>query len=368
MAYDLELSHVSKVFDNGTVAVDDFNLQVDKGEFIALLGPSGCGKITTLRMIGGFEDLTKGTIAIRGRVVNDLSPEQRPTSMIFQSYALFPHMNVRENIEYGLRVKKVPSKERHARADDIMEKLDLTGIADGAFEGLSGGQRQRVALARGLVVEPDILLLDEPLGALDADLRKRIQTELRYLQKQLGITFVFVTHAQSEALAMADRVVVMNNGRVEQIAEPEILYTRPRTAFVARFIGRNSIIEGTLDSRDGAVATVDTEFGKLRGHLLDDGVVQGASVDLVIPSEIMELYPEASYQDEAILKQYSGNCLLGSVRAETVVGSLVVYEVEICDTMTVELESHVDKYGRSYPAGTPVCVSWMPADGHIVAT
>ncbi len=367
MAYDLELSHVAKVFENGTVAVDDFNLQVDKGEFIALLGPSGCGKTTTLRMIGGFEDPTGGTIAIRGRVVNDLPPERRPTSMIFQSYALFPHMNVRQNIEYGLVVKKVPQKERRARADDIMEKLDLTGIADGAFDGLSGGQRQRVALARGLVVEPDILLLDEPLGALDADLRKRIQTELRYLQKSLGITFVFVTHAQSEALAMADRIVVMNNGRIEQVAEPEVLYTRPRTGFVARFIGRNSIIVGTITARDGDIATLHTEFGPLRGRLVEEDLPVGSSVDFVIPSEVMELYPEASAQDPAVRDMYGGNVLLGKIRAETVVGSLVVYEVDICETITVELESHVDKYGRAFAAGTPVCVTWLPSDGHVVS-
>lgn len=362
MTYDLELSHVSKVFESGTVAVDDFNLQVERGEFVALLGPSGCGKTTTLRMIGGFEDPTEGTIAIRGKVVNDLVPERRPTSMIFQNYALFPHMNVRQNVGYGLLVKRMSASERKSRVADILEKLDLTDIADRNVNELSGGQRQRVALARSLAVEPEILLLDEPLGALDADLRKRIQTELRYLQKRLGITFVFVTHAQSEALALADRVVVMNQGRIEQVAEPEVLYTRPLTGFVARFIGRNAIIAGTVKSKDGEIVSVETEFGVLRSRTVDSGLSIGSSVDLVVPSEIMELYPAESFDDPAVAEKYSGNLLKGSIRGETIVGFLVVYEVEISNTLTVELESHVDKYGRAFPTGSEVCLAWQPED------
>jgi putative spermidine/putrescine transport system ATP-binding protein/spermidine/putrescine transport system ATP-binding protein len=366
VTYDLELSHVSKVFENGTVAVDDFNLQVSKGEFVAFLGPSGCGKTTTLRMIGGFEQPSEGTISIAGKVVNHLPPEARPTSMIFQNYALFPHLNVRQNVEYGLRVRKVPPKERKAKVDDILEKLDLTAIADGSFEGLSGGQRQRVALARGLVVEPDILLLDEPLGALNAELRKRIQTELRYLQRQLGSTFVFVTHAQSEALAMADRVVVMNRGRLEQVAEPETLYTRPRTGFVARFIGRNSILPGSLLSCEGEIASISTTLGALRGRLIENDPVTGGSMNLVVPSEVMEIYPEASGRDPVAMAQYEGNVLPGVIQAETVVGYLVVYEVKVGEALVVEVESHVDKYGDAFRAGTPVCVTWLPAHGHVV--
>jgi ABC-type Fe3+/spermidine/putrescine transport system ATPase subunit len=215
MTYDLELSGVGKVYDNGTVAVRDFDLAVERGEFIAFVGPSGCGKTTTLRMIAGFETITTGEIKIRGSRINELPAERRPTSTIFQNFALFPYMTVRQNIEYGLAVKRLAKPERRRKADGIMAKLELTDVAERRPDGLSGGQRQRVALARGLVVEPDILLLDEPLGALDANLRKSIQNELKLLQRDLGITFIFVTHAQSEALVLSDRVVVMNRGAIE---------------------------------------------------------------------------------------------------------------------------------------------------------
>ena len=237
MDYDLQLINIGKVYDNGTPAVMDVNLDVKRGEFVALLGPSGCGKTTTLRMIAGFESVTSGDLLIRGSRINDLPAERRPTSMIFQNYALFPHMTVRRNVGYGLEVKKLPKTERDAKVDHILEKFGLLDIAEQTTHRLSGGQRQRIALARGLVVEPQILLLDEPLGALDANLRKTIQAELKLLQRSLGITFVFVTHAQSEALTMSDRVVVMNQGRIEQNSTPYQLYTRPATPFVAQFIG-----------------------------------------------------------------------------------------------------------------------------------
>ncbi|MGH1483671.1 MAG: ABC transporter ATP-binding protein, partial [Geminicoccales bacterium] len=236
-AYDLELIKLRKMFPNGTVAVDDVDLQVERGEFISFVGPSGCGKTTTLRMIAGLEDATSGKIMIRGGDVTDMPTEQRPTSTIFQNYAIFPHMSVRDNVAFGLNVRKLQASEVKKRTDDILEKLQLTDVADAKERALSGGQKQRLALARGLAVEPDILLLDEPLGALDANLRKSIQEELKLLQRRLGITFVFVTHAQAEALSMADRVIVMNQGKVEQISEPFELYTRPKTPFVARFIG-----------------------------------------------------------------------------------------------------------------------------------
>ena len=239
MIFDLELNAVGKVYDNGTPAVIDFNLSVNKGGFIAFLGPSGCGKTTTLRMIAGFEGISSGDMLIRGERMNDVPPQRRPTSMIFQNYALFPHMSVRRNVGYGLEVKGVAKAEREAKVDRILATLGLEDIADRKPEKLSGAQRQRIALARGLVVEPDILLLDEPLGALDANLRKAIQNELKLLQKSLGVTFIFVTHAQSEALALSDRIVVMNQGRVEQVSPPHQLYTRPNTPFVAQFLGRH---------------------------------------------------------------------------------------------------------------------------------
>ena len=267
MAFDLELGRVGKVYPNGTPAVVDVDLKVEKGEFVSFLGPSGCGKTTTLRMIAGFEQITSGDILIRGKRVNDLPPERRPTSTIFQNFALFPHMTVRQNVEYGLHVKGLSTSERRAKAGQIMEKLHLLDCAEHRPAALSGGQRQRTALARGLVVEPDILLLDEPLGALDANLRKPIQNEMKLLQRNVGITFIFVTHAQAEALVLSDRIVVMNRGRVEQISRPDELYTRPNTEFVARFIGRNSILTGTLSSVANGLAVVETALGRLSGSL-----------------------------------------------------------------------------------------------------
>ncbi len=258
MTYDLELINVGKVYDNGATAVSNFDLAVNKGEFIAFLGPSGCGKTTTLRMIAGFESITSGDMMIKGVRMNDIRPEHRPTSTIFQNYALFPHMTVRRNVGYGLDVKGMPKAERDAKVDRIIATLGLEEIAERKPEKLSGGQRQRIALARGLVVEPDILLLDEPLGALDANLRKAIQNELKLLQKTLGVTFIFVTHAQSEALALSDRIVVMNQGRVEQISPPHQLYTRPDTPFVAQFIGRNTIFKGAVETQTNDVARIAT--------------------------------------------------------------------------------------------------------------
>ena len=290
MVYDLQLSHVSKVFDNGTAAVIDFNLDVTKGEFIAFLGPSGCGKTTTLRMIAGFEEISSGDISIRGNRINQLLPEQRPTSMIFQNYALFPHMTVRDNVGFGLDVKKMPAAERDAKVSRILDKLSLTEVAGQRPDRLSGGQRQRIALARSLVVEPDILLLDEPLGALDANLRKSIQNELKLLQRSLGITFVFVTHAQSEALALSDRIVVMNQGRIEQISAPYELYRRPWSLFVAQFIGRNTLIPGTVRASDGASVTVDTPYGALIGSA-QKGAAAGSRANLILPVESIDLLP-----------------------------------------------------------------------------
>ena len=273
MQHDLELIGVGKTYDNGAPAVIDFNLNVSKGEFIAFLGPSGCGKTTTLRMIAGFESITTGDIFIKGKRINDLPPERRPTSMIFQNYALFPHMSVRRNVGYGLDVKGMPQPERDAKVERILATLGLTDIADQKPDRLSGGQRQRIALARGLVVEPDILLLDEPLGALDANLRKAIQAELKLLQVNLGITFIFVTHAQSEALTMSDRIVVMSNGRIEQISSPRDLYTRPDSRFVAQFIGRNTILPGALEGVEDGMGRVLTTLRAL--HRRDEQAGRG---------------------------------------------------------------------------------------------
>lgn len=362
MIFDLELNKVGKIYDNGTPAVIDFNMSVNKGEFIAFLGPSGCGKTTTLRMIAGFEGISSGDMMIRGERMNDVPPQRRPTSMIFQNYALFPHMTVRRNVGYGLEVKGVAKAEREAKVDRILATLGLEDIAERRPDRLSGGQRQRIALARGLVVEPDILLLDEPLGALDANLRKAIQNELKLLQKSLGVTFIFVTHAQSEALALSDRIVVMNQGRVEQVSPPHQLYTRPNTPFVAQFIGRNTVLSGEVVGQKGDDIIVSTGIGTLAGQA--NGTVAGKGrVNLVIPAEAVELH--CATRREAL----AGNRNLVDARIERseVVGHIAHLVARLDDGKSVSLEAHVDKYPPGqFPAGSDVCLSWNPAEATVI--
>jgi spermidine/putrescine transport system ATP-binding protein len=239
------LDRVSRRFGQA-VAVDDVTLDLPAGRYITLLGPSGCGKTTLLRMIAGLEAVGSGRVLIGDRDVTDLPPRQRDTSIMFQDYALFPHLTVRENIGFGLRMRKAPTTTIRQRVDDMLAFVDLAGAADRLPNQLSGGQRQRVALARSLVIEPAVLLLDEPLGALDAHLRRRLQTELRAVQQRVGTTFIHVTHDQEEAMCLSDLVVVMNRGRVVQADEPRTLYLRPRDPFVASFVGGCNLIEATV--------------------------------------------------------------------------------------------------------------------------
>jgi putative spermidine/putrescine transport system ATP-binding protein/spermidine/putrescine transport system ATP-binding protein len=367
MDYDLELAGVRKVYPNGTVAVSNFDMKVERGEFVSFVGPSGCGKTTTLRMIAGFEEISEGEVLVRGKRINELPAEKRPTSTIFQNFALFPHMNVRENVEYGLAVKGLSRAERRARAERIMDKLDLLDIADRKEGGLSGGQRQRVALARGLVVEPDILLLDEPLGALDANLRKSIQQELKLLQRNLGVTFIFVTHAQSEALILSDRVVVMNRGNVEQISTPYELYTRPKTPFVARFIGRNTIFDGRLarSGPDGAV--IETRYGPLRGTPNDAGLAEGGAASIVVPAEAIDVHPESASDDPRVAETYAGNLIHGRVAEAILVGHTVSMKVRFDDGSTLQVESHVSKYAEDLTrTDAPVLVGWSADEATVI--
>lgn len=365
MAYDLQLSHIGKVYENGTPAVIDFNLDVEKGEFIAFLGPSGCGKTTTLRMIAGFETITSGDLMIRGKRVNDLAPEQRPTSMIFQNYALFPHMTVRQNVHFGLEVKKTPVAEANRKVDRILDKLGLTEVADVRPTRLSGGQRQRIALARSLVVEPDILLLDEPLGALDANLRKSIQNELKLLQRDLGITFVFVTHAQSEALALSDRIVVMNAGRVEQISPPRELYTRPSSLFVARFIGDNTLISGKARATQGGEVQVDSAFGPLVALERGPAVAPGAAVSIVLPAEAMHVLPGTMSEAEVRAK-HGANVIACQIDRLQLVGHIMQIALTLPNGDAVTLEGHADKYRGLLVVGQAGFVAWAPQDATLV--
>jgi len=233
------------------VALRGLDLEIRDGEFFCLLGPSGCGKTTTLNLIGGFVPLTEGEIWIRGRRIDDLPPHKRPVNTVFQSYALFPHMNVRENVRFGLKMDRVPASESTARVEEALALVGLDGFGDRMPAQLSGGQQQRVAVARALVKRPAVLLLDEPLGALDLKLRQRLQIELSQIHRDVGTTFVYVTHDQEEAMSMADRIAVMNDGRIEQLGSPEEVYRRPTTRFVADFIGDSNFFAATVD---GAVA------------------------------------------------------------------------------------------------------------------
>ena len=245
----IELKHITKNFDDNFTAVDDFNLEVQRGEFVTFLGPSGCGKTTTLRMIAGFEMPTEGEILLNGKDISKLPPNKRPINTVFQRYALFPHLNIYDNIAFGLKLKKLPKAEIEKKVKKALEMVDLEGFEDRRVQTLSGGQQQRIAIARSLVNEPEILLLDEPLGALDLKMRKEMQLELKEMHERLGITFIYVTHDQEEALTMSDKIVVMSEGRIQQIGTPEDIYNEPKNAFVADFIGESNIFNGIMTGK-----------------------------------------------------------------------------------------------------------------------
>jgi ABC-type Fe3+/spermidine/putrescine transport system ATPase subunit len=255
----LDLVNLTKVFPGGAVAVEDVNLHVDHGEYVVLLGPSGCGKTTTLRMIGGHEFPTEGEILLDGQSLVELPPHKRPTTTVFQHFALFPHRTTLANVEFGLKMHGVRKEERRRQAFEALELVGLSALAERKPSALSGGQQQRVALARVLVTKPKALLLDEPLGDLDRLLQLRMRVELRNLQRQLGLMFVHVTHNQEEALSMADRIVVMNEARIQQVADPLTIATKPATAVVARFMGDNNIIRGKVTGREGDRLTVEDD-------------------------------------------------------------------------------------------------------------
>ena len=272
----IHLENISKEYDGATV-LSDINLYILKNEFLTLLGPSGCGKTTTLRLIGGFEYPTTGRVIYED--ITDVPPYKRRVNTVFQKYALFPHLNVRDNIAFGLKIKKMSRGEIDRRVDKMLSLVNLAGYGKRSVDSLSGGQQQRIAIARALVNEPDVLLLDEPLGALDLKLRKEMQLELKSMQQQLGITFIYVTHDQEEALTMSDTIVVMNSGRILQIGPPKTIYDEPKNAFVARFIGESNIIRGTM-VHDELVSFSGVDF-----PCVDAGFGENVPVDVVIRPE-----------------------------------------------------------------------------------
>ena len=341
----LTLENIVKVFpprggSTEVTAVNGVSIAIEQGELVTLLGPSGCGKTTTLRLVAGFEFPTSGIIRLDGQEINALPPHKREMSMVFQSYAVFPHLNVYENIAYGLNVKRLPGSEIKDQVTRVMELVQLTGLERRAPNQLSGGQQQRVALARALVMQPKVLLMDEPLSNLDAKLREQMRMEIRQIQKRLGITSVYVTHDQIEAMTLSDRVVVMNQGVIEQIGAPMEVYRRPRTRFVADFIGRANFVAGQVAGRDSGVLHVSALGTSL--HL--NGVVElpamGAEVTMVVRPEMIRV-------------RKSGGQLGGIVRRAAYLGNSIDYDVEVNGQVLTAIETD-PSHLQLHPEGSAV--------------
>ena len=320
----VSIVNVEKFYGDNKV-VKNLNMNIEEGEFLTMLGPSGCGKTTTLRMIAGFEDATSGLIKVEGERIENKEPYERNVNTVFQNYALFPHMTVFENIAYGLKIKKVPKSEINMRVSEILELVQLKGFEKRKPSQMSGGQKQRVAIARALVNKPKVLLLDEPLGALDLKLRKQMQVELKRLQRKLETTFVYVTHDQEEALSMSDRIAIMNGGILEQIGTPQEIYEKPKTKFVADFIGESNILEGVVNEINDDILTIATESGfvKVKGQ----NFKVGESIYICIRPENMKF-------SSTSVKGFS---LVGSVKEHIYTGSLIKTIVVLSNGLEIKV-------------------------------
>ena len=315
MTADVELDRVTVRFGDFT-AVEDASLRIRPGEFFSFLGPSGCGKTTILRTISGFIEPNEGTVRIGGRDMKGIGANRRPTALIFQSLALFPMMSVADNVGYGLRVRRVPRRERQATVERLLDLVALGDQGAKKVDELSGGQRQRVAIARALAVEPQVLLLDEPLSALDLKLRQRMRNELRAIQRRVGLTFIYITHDQGEALTMSDRIAVMNRGRIEQVGDGRSVYDAPETEFVASFVGETNLFRGRVAMIADGEAAIDTPLGLLRGRN-PRRLMQGAEAVLFVRPEFLQpgLLTENGCEAETLDLAYEGNLTNASFRA-----------------------------------------------------
>ena len=349
---------VTKRFDD-FVAVRNLNLDIYPGEFIAIMGPSGCGKTTTLRMLAGLEVPSNGDIYLDGKIMNEVSPHERDTPLVWQSLALFPFLNVRENVEFGLKMRGINADERKRRATKWLERMEIKTFAERNVDSLSGGQRQRVALARALVTEPKILLLDAPHSALDAHLVIRMQQVLTRLQRELGITFVYVTHSQSEAFAMADRVVIMGDGEIAQVGRPRDIYREPVNRFVAEFVGRNNIVTGKIESEDKNTATISTSTGVFTVAITGDQNMQiGADATFVIAADLVRL---------TNIKPDAENVIACSLISEEFVGSVVTLFLESRDGQEFKVQLQ-ERYLAEIDLENNVSLilSWPSASAHLL--
>ena len=350
---DLEVRGIAKRFGS-VVAIERVDIDVQRGEFVAIMGPSGCGKTTLLRIIAGLERADAGTLLLRGADISDVPVHKRSTRLIWQDYSLFPFLNVRKNIEFGLTLKRHDKKAVRQKVETVAALVHLDHLLSRRIGALSGGEQQRVAIARALVTEPEILLLDEPLSSLDAHLRIKVQSELTVLQKDLGISFIYVTHNQSEAFAMADRVVVMNKGVVEQAGRPAQIYNRPATHFVAEFVGANNIFEGRVsDSADGTVV-VECGHGPvwIKGHRSEFD--PGAAVELVVQADKLRRRHEG---------QDGQNTIRAVLRGREFTGSQVIYHLETAGGVAVKMvlqEPFTEGEGTEINTEMELC--WAPGD------
>ena len=347
----LSLTNVTKTFpgrggEGEVTAVDNVTLNIAKGELVTLLGPSGCGKTTTLRMIAGFEFPSDGDIHLDGKEINNLPPHKRDMSMVFQSYAIFPHLNVYENVAYGLKVARLPKKEIEERVAKTLELVELGGYEKRAPNQLSGGQQQRVALARALIMEPKVLLMDEPLSNLDAKLREQMRNEIRRIQQMINITSVYVTHDQVEAMTISDRIVIMNEGRIEQIGTPVEIYRHPKSRFVADFIGRANFIPAVAKGWENGRLTVTFMGRTLTVAAAQDDYRDGTAVTIVVRPEMMELNPASGAHAEGI------------VRRASYLGDVVEYDVAVGDLLLSLVESD-PRHLTIYPEGESVQISFL---------
>jgi spermidine/putrescine transport system ATP-binding protein len=359
---DVRLDHITKRFHE-VVAVDDLSLEIERGEFFSMLGPSGCGKTTTLRMIGGFEEATSGTIYLGETDVTGLPPFKRDVNTVFQNYALFPHLTVFENVAFGLRRKKVAAGEIATQVTEMLELVELPGYEARKPSQLSGGQQQRVALARALINHPRVLLLDEPRGALDLKLRKQMQLELKRIQTEVGITFIYVTHDQEEAMTMSDRIAVMRAGRIEQLGNPEELYERPTTPFVAGFLGVSNLLDGEIVGRDGSLVSIKLGDGTIL-RAPADGVTGSGSIRVGVRPEKLRVEAGEAGRSNGL------NALAGVVLDASYIGVSTQYVVQTADghRLTVYTQN-LDTAGASEAMadGQRVHLTWKPQHTFVIS-